>query len=201
MMGMKRQLSLVPIATAVLFCARLANANPTVATPNGLCVIASGRGKLCLYWNKVPGANGYLIYRSLKPGGQNFGRPTIRAVPAPDSFAGSSMKWWVDRGLVNGREYFYRVKAVGAKGQLSAASEENSDAVDPTGIPWDTRDARKIIAHSIRAAKESASDLRISPRESFTILGPDGVIYERGHDGRYTKQPAKNSGGIAFPTA
>lgn len=110
------------------------------------------------------------------------------------------MKWWVDRGLINGREYFYRVRAVRANGQLSAASEEDSDFVDPLATPWDTRDARKILAHTSRAAEQADPDhQKIRPGNLMAILGPDGMIYERGSDGKYYQQRAKESKGDAFP--
>lgn len=172
-----------------------------IQKPTGLYVIACGSGKLAVYWDKVKGAKGYYIYRRTKSTRYNFKKPAEKLFKVPDSFAGSPMKLWVSYKLVTGREYFYVIKAVDSKGRLSAASVENSDVVDPSAIPWDSRDPKKIVDAAAKAANDSAPDeeTKVGPNDEFAVGGPDGMTYRK-YKGRYSKDKPDNTSDFgAFP--
>ena len=72
------------------------------------------------------------------------------------------------------------------------SSEEDSDVVDPGGIPWDSRDPKKIIPLLIKEADDSDPDRhKTNSQANFMALGPDGLIYER-HKGRFSTSKPDN---------
>jgi hypothetical protein len=82
-------------------------------------------GSLDLVWlssDPIKPVAGYLLFRSMTPGG-----PSIQINPAPITTAG-----YRDAGLTNGTTYYYRVRAIDPAGNLSTPSNEAS------GTPRDT---------------------------------------------------------------
>lgn len=184
---------------ALLYCSmgHAAKAAP-IQKSTLLVVYACGAGKLALYWNRVDGAKTYYIYRRTKSTRYNFRTPTAKLANVPDSFRGSSMKLWVDRRLVNGRKYFYVIKAVDTRGRVSEASNEFSEVVDPFAIPWDSCDAKKIVDGAYRLGTDPYTKKPMEASEGMTAIGPDDMIYER-HNGKYSKR--KNNFDGVVPTA
>ena len=182
-----RTLPFLPLLCIIAPATAYAVPARALRAPTGLYVVACGKGKLALYWNKTPGAVAYTIYRNSKHSRQNYKRTLARRLKVADSFVGSPMKLWVDRGLVEGIEYFYTVRAVDARGNTSPPSNFDSDNVDSTAMPWDTRDAKKIIQAVAKSSSDSpAVDERIGSRDAITVMGPDGLVYERDAQGRYS---------------
>ena len=193
-----KPLSLLLAALFLLPCS--ARAQSKIAAPWDIRLLACGKGKLALYWNAIKGAKGYWIYRSTHSKKQNMNEPLAKLRFVADSYPGSPMKLWVDRGLKEQKWYFYVIKSVDAGGRLSAASKEESEYVDSTATPWDSKDPRKIV-ESIVAESQHAreKDERVGLSESLIVIGPDGMTYSR-YKGRYSKekpQPAP----FAMPTA
>ncbi|MGA2018184.1 MAG: cellulase family glycosylhydrolase [Opitutaceae bacterium] len=62
-----------------------------------------GSGRISLSWAAVPGASGYRVYRSAKPGHEADGAPLTASNGAS----------YVDSPLADGATYYYRVAAVG----------------------------------------------------------------------------------------
>jgi hypothetical protein len=72
------------------------------AAPAGLRA-DGGAGRISLSWPAVPGATGYRVYRSAKPGHEADGSPLMATTGAA----------CVDSGLADGATFYYRVAAVG----------------------------------------------------------------------------------------
>ncbi len=163
---------------------------PKIAVPGGLQVHACGKGKLALYWDTVPGAKGYWIYRSSRSKRQDMARPLAKLRFVADSFPCSPMKLWVDKGLQEQREYFYVIRAADSAGRLSAASEEDSEYVDSGATPWDTRNPRRIVDSVVVEAQRSDPEHQsISSRGEFVVIGPDGMTYHRFKGKYYAEKP------------
>lgn len=152
---------------------------PDSNTPNGLEAVSTGSGKMTMYWDQVAGATGYNVYRGTSAGMENYSAPVNGAtlINSP-SYVGSSVQMFTNTGLTNGTEYFYTVKAV-VNGVESAASNEDSDIVDPNAIPWDTRDPQQILGVAMSLANSSIEDGEdlISTDDDFSMAGPDGAVY------------------------
>ncbi len=156
---------------------------PPPPTPIGLYIVSTGSGKITLYWEKVLGAKGYNVYRSTSSGGEDYARPlNSTLVAGTPSYSGSVTLMFTDTGLTNGTEYFYTVKTVATDNTQSVPSDEDSDIVDPNAIPWDSRDPAQIlgVARTIADASNYLDDDPIQPTDDFTIMGPDGALYENG---------------------
>lgn len=148
--------------------------------PANLTVVSTGSGKITLYWDGVPGADGYNVYRGTNSGGENYTTPVNGGTPVTtESYSGSGIYTFTNTGLTNGTEYFYTVKAVADCGE-SQPSNEDSDVADPAGIPWDSSNPSDVL-NAVRAAY--AND---PPQGSLRVAGPDGRIYE---DGQSTVLP------------
>lgn len=154
--------------------------------PTGLYAISTGSGKITLYWEGVAGATGYNVYRRVSTGAVASTAPVNGDTPVGEiSYPGGSTYMFTDSGLTNGVEYFYTVRAVRSCAE-SASSNEDSDVVDPEGIPWDTRDPERILSKAAELAEAGGSEQYFDIEDEFTVMGPDGAIYERGID---TQQP------------
>ena len=83
---------------------------------------------------------------------------------------------YVDQGgLANGTQYYYQAKSaypnpVTGLTTLSSPTLEDSEAPDPNGVPWDSKNANAILN------KVAAQDSRALTR--FRAMGPDGAIYD-----------------------
>jgi len=179
----------LPILLAVLLLAPYATkAQSKIAAPSGVQVFACGKEKLSLYWDAVQGAKGYWIYRGTHSKKQDMSHPLAKLRFVADSYPGSPMKLWVDRGLREQQEYFYVIKSVDAGGHLSAASKEESEYVDSTATPWDSKDPRKIVDSIIAESQHAPEkDERVGSSGSITVMGPDGMTYSR-YKGKYSKE-------------
>lgn len=157
----------------------LSGISPTLP-PANLTVASTGSGKITLYWDYVPGATGYNIYRGTASGGENYSSPvnggTLVNTP---TYSGSNVYTYTDTGLTNGTEYFYTVKAV-VGDRESQASNESSDIPDASAIPWDSSNPSDVLS-AVRA--QYSND---PPQGSLRVAGPDGRIYE---DGQSTVLP------------
>ncbi|MBI2842302.1 MAG: fibronectin type III domain-containing protein, partial [Armatimonadetes bacterium] len=139
--------------------------------PAGLMVLATGSGKITLYWEGVPGATGYNIYRGTTSGGENYSSPVNGGTPVNEkSYSEGNFYWFTDTGLTDGQEYFYTVKAA-ANGVESQPSDEGSDIPDASAIPWDTADAYAITSAAQSAAGYGVVDL-------VRVVGPDRRVYD-----------------------
>ena len=142
-------------------------------------------GENGLFWRGVPGALGYNIYRGTKSEGKHTRinrKPVTTRDPSPEL---EDAYFYRDRGLKNGRTYYYVVVAVmaGKHGNRETArSDESSATPDKDAIPWDTRDAKKIVtAFAKRDRKydpESASQSTY-----YQFPAPNGIAYEGRHPG------------------
>lgn len=139
---------------------------------SGLLAVSTGSGKINLNWNGSTGATGYNIYRATVSGGQNYVTPVNGATPVTAlSFPGSKTFTYTDTGLTNGTEHFYTVKAVNSGGE-SVVSNEDSDIVDSSAIPWG--DAPAVVLGAVRTAYANES-VALS---SLRVVGPDGRVYD-----------------------
>ncbi len=151
--------------------------------PAALTAVSTGSGKVTLYWSGVANATGYNIYRGTAAGGEDYAHPINGATPVTtkDTGPGVTNKFMYSdiNGLTNGTEYFYTVKAANGTAQ-SGPSNEDSDAPDPTAIPWDTG-STSVITSMIRQNESDQTGLNYSPSYcSLRVMGPDGVIYQEG---------------------
>ena len=64
--------------------------------------VKAGKRQVTLTWNKVAGANGYIIYRSTK---KNSGYKNVKTITN-----GTTLKW-TNKKLRKGRRYYFKVKA------------------------------------------------------------------------------------------
>jgi pectate lyase len=121
-------------------------------SPYNFTAVATGAGTLALYWDGVPGATGYNIYRGYNAGGEDYNAPPQNgATPWTQvSYAGGNNYRFVDGGLVSGFRYYYTVRAVFPEG-LSVPSVEDSDVPDASAIPWDSDDPN-VVTTAIRQA-------------------------------------------------
>lgn len=78
-----------------------------------------GAGRISLSWAAVPGANGYRVYRSAKPGHEAYGAPLA------SNTAGTA---FVDASLADRATYYYRVAAVGAACDSGLSNEMGATA-------------------------------------------------------------------------
>jgi glycosidase len=109
------------------------------AAPTNLAAFAND-GFVELFWDAVPEADGYFIYRSLVSGG---GYERVGLISADEnSFA--------DGTVTNGRMYYYVVTAVDVFGNQSARSNEAS-ALPALVIGWANLQWPPTIAHTISA--------------------------------------------------
>jgi uncharacterized protein (DUF1800 family)/fibronectin type 3 domain-containing protein len=101
------------------------------AAPANLTATA-GNGIVTLSWNPVAGATSYNVYRGTAPGAQS---------PTPIA-KGITMWAFLDKGLTNGKKYFYKVTAVGSGGESARSNEVSATPVAPTvGAPVATASA------------------------------------------------------------
>jgi len=132
--------------------------------------ISTGSGKISVYWDGVPGATGYNVYRGLASGGENYASPVNGSTPitAP-TYTGGNVYMFTDTGLTNGTEYFHTVKAIGPLG-LSNPSAEVSEIPSAYAIPWDSGDV-----YAITSAIQSHFYVVF---DYIRAAGPDGRIYD-----------------------
>ncbi len=152
--------------------------NPTIlpAIPGNLRVVSTGAGKIRAYWEKAIGASGYNLYRATTSGGQNFFTPVNGSTPiTTTSYSGGEVYTCLDNGLTNGATYFYRVKAVYGTFEGSP-SNEDSETVDPNGIPWDATTPSPVLAQ----IRSDYSGQPAEPGADLRVVGPDGRIYAEG---------------------
>lgn len=142
--------------------------------PSNLIAVATGSGKITLYWDGVSGATGYNIYRGTTSGGENYSNPINGSTPVNQtSYPGGNVYWYTDTGLTNGQEYFYTVKAVAGDSE-SRPSNEDSDVPHASAIPWDSTNPSSVLSAFRSAFADNP------PEGSLRVAGPDGRIYEDG---------------------
>ena len=73
----------------------------------------TGNGRIILMWDPVPGVNSYNVYWSTDPGVEPTHAAFFQSIASP----------FVQDGLVNGQEYFYRISSNSVGGE-SAVSDE-----------------------------------------------------------------------------
>jgi hypothetical protein len=138
--------------------------------PPGLQVHATGSTRITCYWDSVPGATGYNIYRGTSSEGEDYLHPLNGGAPwNTPSYPGSSVFAYTDENLPQVREYFYTVKAVRHYGE-SGPSVEDSDIPDAGAIPWDRRDAYAITSAVQSLSGHGNADL-------VRVIGPDNTTY------------------------
>jgi hypothetical protein len=106
--------------------------------PTGLHVTDEGDGTVSLAWNGVPGAAGYLLYRSPLSGG---GWEKVNEIPL-------TATTYTDSGLQNARTYYYVVTALDELGNESTHSNEVSGQPHLT-INWANLQWPPSITHTI----------------------------------------------------
>ncbi len=146
-----------------------------LAAPTNLQALCTGDSKIALYWDAMPGATGYNIYRGLGAGGENYTTPINGATPvSPNStsYPGSPTLMYSDTGLTNGTIYYYTIRAIYPTG-ISSVSSEDSEAPDSSGVPWDTRNSGSITNAIRNAYANDAPDIN-----ALHVVGPDGTIYD-----------------------
>ena len=117
---------------------RHAMACPTPAALNAGCPLAPSAAPSVnvaplpngakLTWNPVPNAERYWVFRTDGIHGCEFGKERIAVATGTE---------YTDTGLLDGREYFYTVEAVGANDSCRSTASA-CDAVVPTASPAET---------------------------------------------------------------
>ncbi len=161
--------------------------------PPNLTTAACGSGKIVLYWDRVPGAVGYHLYR--RRGKKPFVRINRTPVTSLDpGIPTHNLYRFVDRGLRNGREYGYRVVAVMPGNQRGVESEESTDTPTANAEPWDTEDAAKIL-NFVLQQKRDPRDLGNVAHSWLEIYAPNGMVYLKRGDGyeRFAPQAEPNN--------
>ena len=147
------------------------------AAPMNL-VAAAGDGYVDLSWEAVPGAAGYLVYRSLVTGG---GYELVTATPIADVA-------FHDAGVDNGQLYYYVVSAVDESGNQSARSNEAS-ALPAMVIGWANLQWPPSINHTISALTPTENIYGQVWIDGHTYLpgATEGLIAQLGYgpDGSY----------------
>lgn len=110
------------------------------AAPTGLTVTNEGAGEVGLSWSAVRGAAGYNVYRSVVSGG---GWVKVNDAPLTTTT-------FTDTGLRNAQTYYYIVRAVDAKGNESAPSNE-VDAKPSLVISWANLQWPPTMTHTVSA--------------------------------------------------
>lgn len=139
--------------------------------PINLRAISCGNGKISIYWDGVPGATGYNVYRGTASGQEDYQNPINGTPVTAPTYAGGNVYMLVDTGLTNWTEYYYTVKSVGPAG-LSEPSDEVSEmpTASPYAIPWDSGSTADIVA-AVRSNFYGTFDY-------VRVVGPDGRIYD-----------------------
>jgi fibronectin type 3 domain-containing protein len=160
-------------------------------------------GQVTLSWTASAGATSYKIYRGTVAGGEGT-TPIATGVPTPS---------YINTGLTNGKQYFYKVAAVNAGGTSPLSSEANgtpqvSAPPAPTGLtatPSNTRVALKwnasAGAKSYNVYRGTAADAEATKpiaagitKASYTDAElTDGQPY-------FYKVTAVNPGGTSLPS-
>ena len=86
------------------------NSPMVLQPPNGF-MVQSGNGQVMVVWNTMEGADSYNLYRSTSPGQETLFK------------SGLTNTYFLDTGLANGTNYFYRVSAVNSVGNSPLAQE------------------------------------------------------------------------------
>lgn len=140
--------------------------------PTNLNAVTTGSGKVVLYWNSTPNAEGYNIYRGTTSDGENYTTPVNGGTPVnTPSYSGSSVYSFTDTGLTNGVEYFYTVKAVSGTSE-SQPSNEDSDVPKTSAVPWDSTNPGDVLSAFRSIYPDTEGQLR--------VVGPDGRVYQDG---------------------
>ena len=151
--------------------------------PTNPLAVSCGSGKIGIYWDRVPNALGYNVYRGTSPGSQDYVHPLNGSTPITSpSYTGGSVYRFIDSGLTDGREYYYTVKAVGALG-LSKPSDEVSEIPSFYAIPWDSSSVSAVISAiqsyffpTFTYIRACAPDGRIYDSTQTNPLLPDGAV-------------------------
>ncbi len=139
--------------------------------PISLRAEATGDHKITLYWSSVDGAKSYAIYRSTKTGGPYTKIKTAAAFSFPSH--STSFCKYIDSGLKKSVEYFYYV--LGSKNERSV---EWSATPGLHVIPWDTDDAKLILAAAAKDFSAIQGEPVISPDSpDLEVISPDRVTY------------------------
>jgi kumamolisin len=98
--------------------------------PTNVAAAASGSTQVTLSWTAAPGATGYNVYKSTKPGQE--------AIPAALSVSGGSSTGGTVTGLTTNQIYYFVVQAVNAAGHSGNSTEVHATVgsvpAAPTGV-------------------------------------------------------------------
>jgi Repeat of unknown function (DUF5648) len=149
---------------------------PFQMIPRNLIAASTGSGKVTLYWERLPQAAGYNVYRGTTAGAENYAAPANGATLVNTlSYPGSDTCMFTDTGRTDGTEYFYTVKAKYSS-EESGPSNEDSDIADPNGIPWTSSNPTDVL-NAVRALYANSA---VQPIGVLCGVGPDGQIYSDG---------------------
>ena len=138
--------------------------------PDGLFATPSGANTILLYWNEVPGATGYNIYRSTTSGQEDYTSPVNGTTPVTTRVSSTSdLFTFTNSGLQADTTYYYTVKAVAGSNETQA-SNEDSATTSAGAIPWESRDPASIVSAARTRSPESVTC-------PIDVIGPDGTVY------------------------
>ncbi len=158
------------IGTSTALCNGIEIISVPPSPPTGLEAQATGSGKISLFWQAMPGATSYNVYRSTTEGGQNYSAPVNSSPVNTLTYPGSRYCIFTDTGRTNGTLYYYIVRAVYPAG-VSGPSTEDSEVAQIDGIPWDTRNAGAILSSFRAAFYDDEPDLGY-----LKVMAPDNTI-------------------------
>lgn len=147
-----------------------ATPQPPPSGPAYVAVYATSASAIRVYWQPVPDATEYKVFRATASGAYNFSQPA--------SVAGGGARWFDDPGLQSAQEYFYVVKAV-INGQESNPSEEDSDVPNASAIPWNGT-ASAILTKARQIANTEPGLPTSLGFGNLRVMAPNGTIYQEG---------------------
>ena len=96
----------------------------TVTTPPASPSATAGNGQVTLSWTAAPGAIGYNIYRGTSAGGE-------AAQPVATNITGVT---YIDTGLINGPNYYYKITAITTGGESASSAEVSATPSGGDGL-------------------------------------------------------------------
>ncbi|AIE84815.1 Fibronectin type III domain protein [Fimbriimonas ginsengisoli Gsoil 348] len=145
-----------------------------------LTAVGTSTSQVSLYWNGVPGAIGYNVYRSTTSGGPYTKLNSSPINPVDPGPGLSNAYLYSNPGLSTGTTYYYVVKSViNSSGTEGVASNESSDAPTADSVPYDTGNAATIVAKIDQIGAAHVTGWAASGRT--VALGPNGVTYSNGN--------------------
>jgi hypothetical protein len=161
---------LVVMRFAPLVAGEVANAKAALTKQGNILGPAdltakAGSTLVVLTWSAAPEALSYNIYRAKTSGGQGT-NPDVKGV---------TTKTYIDRGLPNGKTYYYHVTATTAAGESMSSGEASAKPTDDS-FADDTE--QKQIQYSLKLrAKDEKAAVQVLPAVDITVqLGSDGKL-------------------------